>query len=351
VLQEIQRKVQLIGILPDMSDKKITTVLVGDSLALVKEMAALELKYKTILESKPYENQNQDIKDVAKLLRIHTRSLCRHFQGNSNALMKLRFLKSAKSPAVAQFEHRLQEVKTLIYDRLKTTVEEENQKQDQLSLIIAKEQKTSAEVKTQREELEKAKRERNAEISKKNEIIRKLKDELKEIKQQAEEATRKLESKSKQKEDLDIKASEQKEAELRQETEELRNELERTNAQHREDEAMARKKKFKIESEVENWIHKYDQDLDEKQNEIDDITTLFVEEKAHLDELQSQYQDLQKEYEQIQERQKVIEERKKEQEAFQARLDAAATKIQKIFRGWATRRKLKAPVKTSKKKK
>jgi DNA repair exonuclease SbcCD ATPase subunit len=311
VLQEIQKKVQLIGMLPDINDKKISTVMTGEALTQIKEMSGLELKYKTILESKPYENQIQDLKEISKQIRLQTRSICRYFLGNSNAQMKLKYLKSAKPPAVAQFEHRLQEVKTLIYDRLRTTVEEENQKQDQLSLIIAKEQKTSAEVRAQREELEKAKKERNAEINKKNEVIRKLKDELKEIKQQAEEATRKLESRSKQKEDMDIKASEQKEAELKSEIERLKGQLEEVNNQHREEEALARKKKFKIESEVENWIHKYDQDLEEKQNEIDDITALFLEEKAHLDELQLQFVDLQKEYDQIQERQKVIEQKKK----------------------------------------
>jgi hypothetical protein len=36
-----------------------------------------------------------------------------------------------------------------------------------------------------------------------------------------------------------------------------------------------RKKKFKIESEVENWIHKYDQDMEEKQAELEDITVNF----------------------------------------------------------------------------
>jgi hypothetical protein len=94
---------------------------------------------------------------------------------NQTSLMKLRFLKTSKIPAVAQFEHRLQETKMLVYERLRTTVEEENQRQDQLSLIIAKEQKTSSEVKLQKEELEKAKKERHGEVNKKNEIIRKLK--------------------------------------------------------------------------------------------------------------------------------------------------------------------------------
>ena len=104
-----------------------------------------------------------------------TRSLTRYFLQNPNALLKLRCLKSAKIPVIAQFEHWLQEIKMLVYDRLNTTVEEENQKQDQLSLIIAKEQKTSAEVRSLKDDLERAKKERNAEINKKNEIIRRLK--------------------------------------------------------------------------------------------------------------------------------------------------------------------------------
>ena len=36
VLQEIQKKVSLIGLLPDASDRKISSVLTGDGLAIVK---------------------------------------------------------------------------------------------------------------------------------------------------------------------------------------------------------------------------------------------------------------------------------------------------------------------------
>ena len=75
------------------------------------------------------------------MLRTSTRSLTRHFQQNQSALNKLRYLKSTKTQTVAQFEHLLQEIKNLTFERLKTTVEEEKMKQDQLSVIIAKEQK------------------------------------------------------------------------------------------------------------------------------------------------------------------------------------------------------------------
>jgi IQ domain-containing protein D len=56
---------------------------------------------------------------------------------------KLRYLKSSKTQTTLHFEQLLQEVKVLVYERLKTTVEEEKSKQDQLSIIIAKEQKVS----------------------------------------------------------------------------------------------------------------------------------------------------------------------------------------------------------------
>lgn len=90
-------------------------------------------------------------------------------------MMKLRFLKTSKPTGILQFEHRIQEVKMLIYERLKMSVEEENQKKEQLSMIIAQEQKTNHEVDNLKEELEKAKKERNGEINKRNEIIRRLK--------------------------------------------------------------------------------------------------------------------------------------------------------------------------------
>jgi hypothetical protein len=52
VLQELQRKVQLIGFLPENNDKKLSTALNGDGLQLVKDMTALELKYKMLLDTK-----------------------------------------------------------------------------------------------------------------------------------------------------------------------------------------------------------------------------------------------------------------------------------------------------------
>jgi hypothetical protein len=37
-----------------------------------------------------------------------------------------------------------------------------------------------------------------------------------------------------------------------------------------------RKKKSKVESEVENWLSKYDQDMSEKQVEIDELMVCIL---------------------------------------------------------------------------
>lgn len=62
------------------------------------------------------------------------------------------------------------------------------------------------------------------------------------------------------------------ESALKQEISSLKAQLDELVTRDGEEEANLRKRKFKIESEVENWIHKYDQDMDEKQTELEDIT-------------------------------------------------------------------------------
>ncbi|KAJ3088216.1 hypothetical protein HK102_009268 [Quaeritorhiza haematococci] len=358
VLSEAEKKVHIIGLLPDVIDRRAASVFPAETMTIMTEYRQLEQKYKALWEMRENGDKSEsperiamELKDAGRQLRITTRSLHRHFLNNSNALSKLRYLKSTKSPAISQFETLLHEVKMLIYERLKTTVEEEKMKQDQLSVIISKEQKTSQEVKSLQEELEKATRERISEVSKKNEIIKRLKEELRDIKQQAEETTKRLETRSKQKEDLDLQQFKQKEVALKQEIANLGVQLADITVKHRDEEAQLRKKKFKIESEVENWIHKYDQDMEEKQNEIEDVMAIFTEEKAQLDELQSRYRALQREYEKIMDERRAAEEAKKEQERLIQKMHAAATKIQALYRGHIVRKEMAKKKKDGKGKK
>ncbi|KAJ3379967.1 hypothetical protein HDU92_006287 [Lobulomyces angularis] len=349
VLNEIQKKVLIIGLLPDYQDKRINTVFFGDILQAVVEQGKFEQKYKSLLEHKelleskkePIEAVQTEIRETSRQLKNSTRSLYRQFLQNPASISKLRYLRNNKSTSISRFEQLLQEVRTLVYDRLRTTVEEENNKQDQLSVIIAKEQKTSNEVRALQEELEKARRERSNEISKRNEVIRKLKEDLRQIKHEAEETTKRLETKSKQKENNDVQKFQDKETTLCNEIESLKLQLSVELKKNREEEESLRKKKFKIESEVENWIHKFDTEMEEKQTELEDITALFTERKKELDELQLQYNILHVEYEKIIEERKIADEKRKIEEAILKKQSAACVIIQSTWRGYKVRKDLK----------
>ncbi|KAI9141735.1 hypothetical protein BKA69DRAFT_1072403, partial [Paraphysoderma sedebokerense] len=166
----------------------------------------------------------------------------------------------------------LSQVKLIVYEKLRVNAEEEKFLDEELRIISARESKLNAEINTIQDQLEKARKERTVEVDRRNDAIRKLKDELRHIKLQADEKNRNLELKTKQTEEGEWKSFSQRESEMQQQIVTLEKVYNDTLVKNREEEMALRKKKDKIESEVEAWIQKYDQDMEEKQTEIDDIT-------------------------------------------------------------------------------
>ena len=51
-------------------------------------------------------------------------------------------------------------------------------------------------------------------------------------------------------------------------------------------------RKWKVESEIENWIQKYDEEMMDKQEEYEEIDKVYQEEKKQLAELESRFKKL-----------------------------------------------------------
>merc|ERR1711916_103303 len=143
------------------------------------------------------------------------------------------------------------------------------------------------------------------------------------------------------------------ESSLKDTIEKLKQKLAEETKAHRETELVLRKRKFKIETEVENWINKYDTDMTEKQDELEDLQSVYKEELEQLAELQKQYNKLKDEYERILEERRIESEKKDAAEREMRILVNSATLIQAIWRGFKARRALKnkGRSKSSKKKK
>uniref|UniRef100_A0A8D2J120 Dynein regulatory complex protein 10 n=1 Tax=Varanus komodoensis TaxID=61221 RepID=A0A8D2J120_VARKO len=139
----------------------------------------------------------------------------------------------------------------------------------------------------------------------------------------------------------ETRASQAKCAKLQQELQQLRAQLNALIAENRESELNLRKKKYKVEMEIENWIQKYDTEMIEKQ-EIEEIEVVYTVEKEQLAELREKYALLEKEYSQIEEERRVKREQWEKAEKELAILVRAATLIQALWKGYLVRSLLRS---------
>ncbi|XP_062999768.1 dynein regulatory complex protein 10 isoform X2 [Elgaria multicarinata webbii] len=107
--------------------------------------------------------------------------------------------------------------------------------------------------------------------------------------------------------------------------------------QNRDDE-----KKYKVEMEIENWVQKYDIEMIEKQEEIEEIDVVYTVEKAQLAELREKFALLDQEYSQIKEERRVRQEQREKAEKEMAILVRAATLIQALWKGYLVRSLLRS---------
>ncbi|XP_059511062.1 dynein regulatory complex protein 10 isoform X2 [Stegostoma tigrinum] len=101
-------------------------------------------------------------------------------------------------------------------------------------------------------------------------------------------------------------------------------------------------RKYKIETEIENWIQKYDADLQEKQDEYENLFKKYNDETVLLFELEQKIGTLEPEYTQIVEERKIKEEKKKAKEHQTFLMGKAAITIQSFWKGYKVRQLMKA---------
>ncbi|KAJ3361425.1 hypothetical protein GGF32_007349 [Allomyces javanicus] len=343
VLNEAIGKLETLFSLPPVVDRRAVNM-------LGKEVATEIDNYNTLkrtLDATTFSDQSAAIDALHQSARSLARLFLHHPEKRQELMLYSAHDTNAAPfpPSVLQrldlFKQLLVSTKWLTLEKLTRSAHDEECKKLELAKVVEREKKARAEVENVKILLDKAKRERVTEISAKNEVIRKLKDELKDIKQSAEDVARKLEQRTKAKEEGEHTQFSERELVLQTEIKALQAQLATQLAVHKEEELALRKRKFKVESEVDAWIQKYDQDMDEKQSELDDITAIYTEEKAQLDDLQQRYEELERESKRLQDERQRMEAIRAMQEAERQRKARCATLIQAAWRGFCVRKALK----------
>uniref|UniRef100_A0AAY4EUP1 Dynein regulatory complex protein 10 n=1 Tax=Denticeps clupeoides TaxID=299321 RepID=A0AAY4EUP1_9TELE len=187
--------------------------------------------------------------------------------------------------------------------------------------------------------------------SKKNESVRELKNSLHQVVKQSGDFCTHIQQDGEKQKQSDQNTSKGCIQRMQQEISHIKLQLNNLICENREAELALRKRTFKTETEIENWIQKYDNDMMEKQTAMERMSLVFEEERAELQELEEHYSVLEVEYSQIMEEYHQAQEQSRQNERDRELKTRAATSIQSYWRGFCVRKAMRAKSKNKKGKK
>ncbi|KAF5890972.1 IQ domain-containing protein D, partial [Clarias magur] len=159
----------------------------------------------------------------------------------------------------------LQEFKDVLTERLLVSSREERERR-RLGENVRERQRHNVKLLDRVEqEVRAATKHRDDVIGKKDEAIRRMKVSLHQVEREWEEFVQSMQKKAEQQHQSDLRNSEVKQLRLQEEANQLRAQLENLAAQNRERRTTLRTRNSKLETEIENWIQKYDTEMGGKQ--------------------------------------------------------------------------------------
>ncbi|XP_018417232.1 PREDICTED: IQ domain-containing protein D [Nanorana parkeri] len=297
-----------------------------------------------------------DMSDTARInltvqgVQSSVRNIMRLFLANPTASKALRSEGHIRDQTFQTLIQSLSELRGFLFEMLLTSPLEQKERIHFLQKITLRDHKNREALSALEEELNAAILDRDTEIAKKNEVIRQLKISLHQLEKISESQVRRTVQESEKQQKSDRRASEGKCLKFQQDLQQLRSQLNGAIAENREVELSLRKKKYKVETEIENWIQKYDGDMREKQTELEELEAVYEEEKAQLEELKEKLAVLEVEYVQIMEERHQAQLKKEAAEKELAIKNRAATIIQSLWKGYQVRKTMKSKKKKKKKK-
>ncbi|XP_027719385.1 dynein regulatory complex protein 10 [Vombatus ursinus] len=246
------------------------------------------------------------------------------------------------------FLQGLIEFRGFVFEKLLTSPMEEKEKAEFLEEINLQEKKNKQLIQDLEAELGATLKARDSEMEKENSVIQELKSHLHQVLKFSENHLLRTKQEAEKQQKAELQASQGRIARIQQDILRLRTQYHNVVEENRDSEQALRKKKYKLETEIENWIQKYDTEMGEKQTEYEELDEIYTEEKAQLAELKEKYAVLVQEFVQIRDERVISSKKKLEAEKEMALMMRAASLIQAFWRGYLVRSLLKSKWKKKK---
>lgn len=288
------------------------------------------------------ERTMRNLSLVAQQLSSSCKNILRGFQLNANAFNTIKTHFGARPEESERLLRYMNDLKDILLCKLLTTPEEEKERMAYIQEVSKRERNNAAIIEKMEEELDAAVADKEEEMKKKNDIIKKLQTELQQIINFSKENISRIKNEQDKQESADKKNHEGKFQRLQNDVVQLKTQLQNLVLEHREKEQDLRRMKFKVESQVEGLIQKYDSEMNERQEEYEEIEAAYNAQKKQLDEVEERFKTMSAEYDQIQEERRLAREKREAAEREMALMVKAATTIQAFWRSFKVRKALKA---------
>ncbi|KAF6081496.1 IQ motif containing D [Phyllostomus discolor] len=236
----------------------------------------------------------------------------------------------------------LMELRGFLFEKLLTSPMEARDKAQFLQDVTKQNRSNQEAIDALEEDLAARLKDRNAEVEKENAEIQELKNQLHQVLKFSENSLYRTKREAEKQQKADFRASQARVAKIQQDILQLRSQFHNLIMENREAEQALRKKKYKVETEIENWIQKYDSEMGEKQEEFEELDIIHKEERAQLEELKQRHDVLVEEFAQIREEREINSKKRMEDEQELMRMVRAATLIQAVWKGYLVRSMLKS---------
>jgi len=351
VVEEALEKLSfLASITPDvMAHRDELSQIVGDEITrIIQEQRGLETRYEHLiaqrtslkaLSNKSKFNDNQEqVKEVARALRESTKELCRNLKGNPNIAENLSKIQTERSNLQNLLSKTLRELRESSFATLTTTVEEEKARNDMIREVVQKEKEVSAAVKKLQADLATEKQLHVQEVEERNEIIAKLKEDLVAVRTKSSIETKYLHKVARARGQSLNRAYHAQTSEVEQQIWHVKKELEIETRAHHETERFLKKKQTDLQAEIQHWMGKYDEDIEEQEKILENLKEGRAADLIKLNDYTERETKEREERERREEAARMKAEADRLRRAEEERNLWAATKVQALWRGYLQRK-------------
>ncbi|XP_066226951.1 dynein regulatory complex protein 10 isoform X2 [Saccopteryx leptura] len=287
------------------------------------------------------ELQKSRLSPLMQQVKESTKNILRLLLTNSQATRLFQTQALGISAGAQSLIDSLIELRGFLFEKLLTSPMEARDKAQFIQDITKRNMRNQEVIEGLENELAERMKTRAAEVEKENFVVRELKNHLHQVLKFSENSLLRTKQEAEKQQKTDFRASQARVAKIQQEMLQLQSQFHNLVNENWEAE-QALRKKYKVETEIENWIQKYDMEMGEKQEEYEELDSIHKEEKAQLAELRLRHNVLVEEFAQIREERERYAKKRMEDEQELLRMVRAATLIQAVWKGYLARSMLRS---------